>query len=862
MTDEATRDEADDSPQGFIRIRAARTHNLKNVDLDIPHDKLVVITGPSGSGKSSLAFDTLYAEGQRQYFESLSPYARQFLDQLERPDVDLIEGLRPTIAIDQRPGSHNRRSTVATVTEIYDYLRLLMARLGEAFCYRCGMPIRQRTSAEIVADVISLGEGTKAMILAPYVRGRKGQHKEVFDAIRKAGFVRARVDGLVHDLDGVPELAARKAHHVEAVVDRVVVRQGIEPRLAESINLALRRGDGLAIVSYLPSRSRLPGGTSSREPSEEAWHETLFNTEYACPDCKISYEELEPRTFSFSSPYGACPACEGLGVRIEADSSVVACPECGGARLRPEARSVRLGGKAIHEITALTVTAARGYFASLNFAPAEAPVADKTVGQIAARLEFLDQVGLDYLSLDRAADTLSGGESQRMRLATGIGAGLVSVCYVLDEPSIGLHQRDNERLIAALRRLQDLGNSVLVVEHDEAIMREADYLIDMGPGAGREGGRVVAQGTPDEVRQDPRSLTGRYLSGELSIPVPAVRRETSPERAITLEGAAAHNLKQIDVRFPLAALVCVTGVSGSGKSSLVNDTLARALALKLTGGGPLPGPFRALSGADQIDKLVEVDQSPVGRTPRSNPATYTGIFDEIRKVFAKTRESRQRGYRAGRFSFNAPGGRCEECQGHGFRKIAMNFLPDLYVVCPVCQGKRFNAQTLLVRFKGRSIADVLDLRVAEALAFFENFLVIHRMLASLAEVGLGYITLGQPATTLSGGESQRIKLAAELGRVDTGRTLYILDEPTTGLHLDDIKKLLDVLQRLVDRGNTIIVIEHQMDVIKCADWIIDLGPEGGEAGGRIVATGTPEQIAALPDNHTGRWLRKALSTPK
>ncbi|MEX2121501.1 MAG: excinuclease ABC subunit UvrA [Pirellulales bacterium] len=842
--------------QECVRIRGCRVHNLRNVDLDIPRDQLVVITGPSGSGKSSLAFDTLYAEGQRQYFESLSAYARQFLHQMERPDVDLIEGLQPTVAIDQRAGIRNPRSTVATVTEIYDHLRLLMARLGQVFCYRCGEPIRCQSPQQIVDQLLALAEGTRLMVMAPLVRGRKGQHADVFQSIRKAGLVRARVDGAVYDLDALPELAPRRNHTIEAIVDRIVLRPGIRARLADSIQLALRQAEGLVAVTHSPPQAA----------SAAAWQEELFSTEHACPRCKISYEELEPRTFSFNSPYGACPKCEGLGSLESFDPELEAadlaaespCPECGGARLRPEARAVRLGGKAIHEITALGVEQARQFFAGLEFAPQQAPIAGPIVEEIEGRLSFLDKVALGYLTLDRAADTLSGGELQRIRLATAVGSGLVGACYILDEPSIGLHQRDNQRLIEVLRKVQSQGNTVLVVEHDEAIINQADHLIDVGPGAGRHGGRIVAQGTPEEIRRQPASLTGKYLSGELAIPVPGQRRPVSPKRAISIQGAAAHNLKQIDVWFPLSALVAVTGVSGSGKSSLVHATLARGVARRLGGNGARPGPYTSLRGVQMIDRLVEVDQMPIGRTPRSNPATYTGVFDEIRRVFSTTREARLRGYKRGRFSFNTKGGRCEVCQGQGQCKIEMNFLPDLYVQCPECQGTRFNKPTLEIHYRGLSIAGVLDLTVDEALEFFENFPVIRRLLASLQEVGLGYITLGQSSTTLSGGEAQRIKLAAELGRPNTGRTLYILDEPTTGLHLDDVGKLLAVLQRLVDLGNTVVVIEHHLDVIKSADWVIDLGPEGGAAGGRLLAVGTPEQIAATDGNWTGHYLRPLL----
>ena len=906
----------------------------------------MVITGPSGSGKSSLAFDTLYAEGQRQYVESLSVYARQFLHQMERPDVDSIEGLQPTICIDQRSGAANPRSTVATITEIYDYLRLLMARLGEPFCYRCGEPIRQQTPEQIQHSLLEMPERTKVMILAPMVRGRKGGHADVLEEIRKARLVRVRVDGEIYDIDQVPTLAPRKMHTIEAVIDRVIIREGIESRLAESIDLAIRNGEGQVLIVYLD--------TAEKNGGEGQWVDRLLSTTYACPTCKLSYEEVEPRTFSFNSPYGACPVCEGLGTRVQFDPELVVpdlqqsmssgavvpwqdatadelkkqkeelrqffaeenirwntklssldaavldrffhgdgndfigllnilektyvtatkqaarkkleplrgeitCSACGGSRLRPEAMSVRIAGAAIHELTAMPVARSLEFFRTLEVDEQKQPIAQPITSEIVKRLEFLAKVGLGYLALDRPADTLSGGELQRVRLAKGIGSGLVGVCYVLDEPSIGLHPRDNQRLIDALRDLQQADNTVIVVEHDEAMMMQADQIIDFGPGAGKHGGRIVSQGTPQEICDDENSVTGQYLSGRMTIEVPAERRRIAKTRSITIEGASTNNLQDVDVMFPLGVLICVTGVSGSGKSSLLDETLARAIARRLNGSGPKPGPHRSLRGVSQIDKLIEIDQSPIGRTPRSNAATYSGLFDEIRKVFAGTREAKQRGYRVGRFSFNVKGGRCEKCQGQGLQKIEMNFLPDVYVTCEVCEGARFNRQTLAVRYRDRSIAQVLDMPIEEAADFFENFTNISRMLRSLSDVGLGYLTLGQPSTTLSGGEAQRIKLATELGRAQTGQTLYLLDEPTTGLHFDDVKNLLGVLTRLVDLGNTVIVIEHHLDVIKTADWLIDLGPEGGEQGGKVVATGTPEEVAAIEGNHTGRFLRDALS---
>ncbi len=850
-----------------IQVRGARTHNLQNVDVDIPRNRLVVITGVSGSGKSSLAFDTLLAEGQRQYVQSLSLYARQFFEQMERPDVDRIEGLQPTIAIDQRQAAPNPRSTVATITEVYDYLRLLMARVGEVLCPNCGTAIAQQTLAEIEQTIRALPAETRVMILAPAVRGRRGAHRDTLESIQKAGFVRARIDGSTYPLDEVPTLSPQKMHDIDAVVDRLVIRDGIDARLSESVRLAARHGNGVVVVVYQTAEAKSKG--------DDQWQERLLNTRYACPRCQTSIGEIEPRTFSFNSPYGACPTCHGLGKvsteqgegsreseskpasELPAPGSLLPapCPDCGGSRLRPEARSCRLSGRAIHEITALSVIKAIDYFRGLNFTDDQRPVAEPIVAEILRRLAFLDRVGTDYLTLDRPADTLSGGERQRVRLATGIGSGLVGVLYLLDEPSIGLHPRDNNRLIAALRDLQQQGNTVVVVEHDEALMHASDHLIDIGPGAGSRGGTVVAEGPPAHVSGLASSLTGRYLSGRATIPVPAERRRLNKSRTLQLSGASAHNLQNIDVEFPLDLFVCVTGVSGSGKSSLVIDTLARALARKLHGAEARPAPYRSLRGVNQVDRLVEVDQSPIGRTPRSNPATYTGVWNDIRRIFAGTKPARQRGYGTGRFSFNTKGGRCDECEGQGLRRIAMNFLPDLEVTCPVCHGSRFNRQTLAVKYRDRSIADVLAMNIDEAIEFFGNHESIYRLMTTLSEVGLGYLTLGQPSTTLSGGEAQRIKLATELGRPTAGHTLYILDEPTTGLHTDDIRRLLGVLNRLVDQGNSVLVIEHNLDVIKTADWVIDLGPEGGAGGGRVVASGSPEQIAAAEESHTGQYLR-------
>ena len=940
-------------------IRGARTHNLQNIDVELPRGQLIVITGPSGSGKSSLAFDTLYAEGQRQYIESLSVYSRQFFDQLERPDVDAIEGLQPTICIDQRPGNQNPRSTVATTTEIYDYLRLLLARLGDVSCHACGQPVRQQSLEQVQETLLALPEGTKVLILAPLVRGRKGQHAEALATIRKAGLVRVRVDGQLHELDAVPALDAKKNHTIEAVVDRIIIRGGVESRLGESLQLAARHSEGALIACYLePAKEQQAKAAGTT--TEGLWTDRLFSTKYACPNCQVNLAEIEPRTFSFNSPYGACPKCQGLGVleqfdpelivpdrsrslaggvvapwigvktaavkklrakvesflertgtsvetswnelpekiwqpllfgdaaesaerfpglltlieqdlatatdetrkeQLEACRGRVTCQECGGSRLRREALGVRVSGQTIQQIVNLPISAAAKFFEELRFGGQDAEIAKPILGEIRTRLGFLQRVGLGYLTLGRGSDTLSGGEFQRVRLATGIGAGLAGILYVLDEPSIGLHPRDNERLIASLRDLQTNGSTVLVVEHDEAMMRAADWLIDVGPAAGSGGGRIMAEGTPDEVVANPASLTGAYLSGRELIAVPAKRRAIDPTRAIQITGCTANNLRNVSASFPLGLFIAVTGVSGSGKSSLINETLAPALIRKLGGVAARPGPFASLTGVEQIDKVIEIDQRGLGRSPRSNAATYTGLWDEIRKVFAATKEAKQLGFAANRFSFNVAGGRCEACQGQGTQRIEMNFLPDLFVTCSTCQGKRFNAQTLQVLYRGRSIADILEMSIEEAVSFFESFSVISRSLVSLNEVGLGYLKLGQPSTTLSGGEAQRIKLATELARVDTGKTFYLLDEPTTGLHFADIRLLLGVLQKLVDRGNTVLVIEHNLDVIKSADWIIDLGPDGGVAGGEVVFAGTPEELARRPENLTGQFLAPLIESP-
>jgi excinuclease ABC subunit A len=936
-----------------IRIRGARTHNLKNVSLELPRNRLVVITGLSGSGKSSLAFDTLYAEGQRRYVESLSAYARQFLELMEKPDVDLIEGLSPAIAIEQKAASHNPRSTVGTVTEIHDYLRLLFARAGTPYCPQHGLALEAHTVAQMVDHLLALPEDTRLMVLAPVVAARKGEQADLLEELRAQGFSRVRIDGTVHELDAAPRLAKSRKHTVDVVIDRLRARADGKQRLAESLETALRHADGRAAVVETDSGK-----------------EHVFSARFACPapGCDYALPELEPRLFSFNNPMGACPRCDGLGSveffdprRIvahpnlslasgairgwdrrnhfyyamlqalarhyrfnleqpwemlddavqhvilygsgnekiafryaaeqgrssvkehafegivpslerryrETDSAVVReelaklinlqpCPECGGARLRREARHVRLADATLHDIGRWPLKRTLQFFRDLNLTGAKAQIAERIVREVTNRLQFLVNVGLDYLALERSAETLSGGEAQRIRLASQIGSGLTGVMYVLDEPSIGLHQRDNARLIETLKHLRDLGNSVIVVEHDEEAIRAADHVVDMGPGAGEAGGKVIAQGALEDILGDADSLTGRYLAGQLSIPMPARRRRPT-ERRVVVRGARGHNLKDVALALPLGLFVCVTGVSGSGKSTLINDTLYAAVASALYGSAIEPAPNDSVSGIEQLDKVISVDQSPIGRTPRSNPATYTGLFTPIRELFAGVPEARQRGYDAGRFSFNVKGGRCEACQGDGVIKVEMHFLADIYVACDVCHGKRYNRETLEVRYKGRNIQEVLEMTATEALEFFSAVPAIARKLQTLIDVGLGYVRLGQSATTLSGGEAQRVKLALELSKRDTGRTLYILDEPTTGLHFHDIKLLLEVLTRLRDAGNTVVVIEHNLDVIKTADWIVDLGPEGGDGGGRIVAQGTPEQVAASPESHTGRYLARVLT---
>lgn len=937
----------------FIRIKGARAHNLKNINLEIPRDKLVVVTGLSGSGKSSLAFDTIYAEGQRRYVESLSSYARQFLGQMDKPDVDYIEGLSPAISIDQKTTSHNPRSTVGTVTEIYDYLRLLFARAGRPHCPKCGKPITQQSLDQMLDQILRLPERTKVYIIAQVVRGKKGEHRNTLAAIRRDGYVRVRIDGELYDINDDINLDKNKKHTIEVVVDRLAIRADIRDRLADSVESALKIGGGVVYVDVIDGET------------------LMFSQNFACVDCGISLPEIAPRMFSFNSPFGACPSCSGLGSNKKFDESLVVpdpdksiadgafaplsknlasyamcqigamlykhgekletpwkelpeklrfsllygskeivdfeyenmfgevrthhvpfegvmnllqrrykettsdemresyeqymtetpCPVCKGARLKPETLAVTVGEMNIHQVTSLSVSDSLSFFDNLNLSDREKKIAAQVLKEIKARLGFLSHVGLDYLTLSRSAGTLSGGEAQRIRLATQIGSGLMGVLYILDEPSIGLHQRDNKRLLDALCHLRDLGNTLIVVEHDEDTMRTADQIIDIGPGAGEHGGRVVAQGTAQEISANPESITGQYLSGKKFIPVPPIRRRGNGN-VIEILGAEENNLKKVNVKFPIGLFTVVTGVSGSGKSTLVNEILYKGVAARLYHTKGKPGKYKKIVGLEFIDKIIDVDQSPIGRTPRSNPATYTGLFDAIRDLFSKTAEAKMRGYKPGRFSFNVKGGRCEACKGDGIIKIEMHFLPDVYVPCEVCHGARYNRETLEAKYKGKSISDVLNMTIDEALEFFANIPVIARKLQTIHDVGLGYIKLGQPATTLSGGEAQRVKLATELSRRSTGKTLYILDEPTTGLHTDDISRLLVILQRLVDAGDTVVVIEHNLDVIKSADYIIDLGPEGGEGGGTVVCTGTPEDIAKHKRSYTGSFLKPLLKVKR
>lgn len=842
-----------------IIIRGARQHNLKNIDVDIPHHQLVVLTGLSGSGKSTLAFDTLYAEGQRRYVESLSVHARQFLERMEKPDVDLIEGLSPAIAIDQKTTGHNPRSTVGTVTEIYDYLRLLYARVGTIHCHRCGRSITSQSVDQMVDTIARYPDATKLIILSPVVRNEKGAHTSVIKKFKRDGFARIRIDGEIQDIASVAKIPASESHSMEVVVDRLVLKPNLRNRLTDSMELALSISEGSVLVELLPPKS------------DQAWEVLQFSERPVCPNCRIPSPELTPASFSFNSPHGACPQCAGLGTSFEFDPERIVpnpgrslregamtsqrpCKTCEGSRIRPESRAVKVGGLGIHQLTQLSIAKALSFFRGLTLDGQKAFIAGKITRKVIERLEFLQDVGLSYLCLDRAAHTLSGGESQRIRLATQMGAKLTGVLYVLDEPSIGLHARDTQKLRTTLFKMRDLGNTVLVVEHDPETIMSADYVIDMGPGAGVKGGEIVFSGPPRALLHSKESITGKYLSGRLTIPLPPLRRSGNGQHLI-VKGAERNNLKRITVKFPLGTLVCVTGVSGSGKSSLVIETLFKALHQHLYRTKQTCGHCAGIEGLEHIDKVINIDQTPIGRTPRSNPATYTGIFKFIRDLYSRTAEARIRGYKSGRFSFNVKGGRCESCKGEGIVKIEMHFLPDIYVPCDVCHGKCYNRETLEVRYKGKNIADVLGMTVNQALAFFKRIGSIRDRLQTLIDVGLGYIHLGQPATTLSGGEAQRVKLSRELSKRGIGRTLYILDEPTTGLHMEDINKLLLILNRLVDSGNTVIIIEHNPDLIKSADYIIDLGPEGGDGGGYIVATGTPEDLAMQNNSYTGQYLK-------
>jgi excinuclease ABC subunit A len=860
-------------PDEAIVVRGARAHNLKNLSVTIPRDTLTVITGLSGSGKSSLAFDTIYAEGQRRYVESLSAYARQFLEQVGKPDVDSIEGLSPTISIEQKTVGYNPRSTVGTVTELWDYLRLLYARVAKPYCYNCGKPIRSQSPQQITDHILGYPENTKLALLAPIVQGRKGEYQKELVQLRQRGFVRVRIDGEVLDLSQDIALDKNKKHTIEVYVDRLIIkgdRGVLGTRVSDSVELALKLGEGMLLLET---------------HTDKGVEESLLSEKFACQDCGISYPPPEPRTFSFNSPMGACPTCDGLGINPkytgrgededdldesdgeepmahldEITPETHPCPECNGERLRVESRHFKLGGKNIAQVAHLSVTDAADYFTNLKLSERELLIADRIVKEIVERVRFLNEVGVGYLTLARQAATLSGGESQRIRLATQIGTSLVGVIYVLDEPSIGLHQRDNARLIGTLKRLRDLGNTVLVVEHDDDTMKEADYIIDIGPAAGIHGGRVIAQGTYAEILKSKDSLTAKYLRGDLEVPLPKVRRPFDPKRKIRLEGAKQNNLKNVNVEFPLGTLTCVTGVSGSGKSTLVVDTLYRLLARHVYDAKIAEPKVKKATGFEEIDKVVDIDQSPIGRTPRSNPATYTGMFTMIRDLFAQLPESQVRGYKPGRFSFNVKGGRCEACEGGGVTKIEMHFLPDVFVQCEVCKGKRYNRETLDIRYKGKNIAEVLAMTIEEALPFLDAIPWIKSKLVVLNDVGLGYLQLGQSATTLSGGEAQRIKLARELSRRGTGKTVYILDEPSTGLHFEDVRKLVSMLQTLVDQGNTVIVIEHNLDIIKVADWVIDIGPEGGAAGGYVVGAGTPEELVKVPESYTGKYLKPHLKS--